>query len=51
MCSKANDFRKQFSEWWRVEFVKSNVKFLEGGLVFDQYFNLETKSEWHEIRV
>ena len=32
---KAKDHRKAFSEWWRAEWSKSNIKFPDEGLVFD----------------
>ncbi|KAL1498812.1 hypothetical protein AB1Y20_014117 [Prymnesium parvum] len=49
-ADRATDYRRQFSEWWRAEFYKTPVKFLDGGLVFDQYFNLETHkmAHWRE---
>ena len=46
-ADKANDFRKQFSEWWRAEWGKTSFKFPDEGLVFDYTVDAATTKAVH----
>jgi dynein heavy chain len=50
-ADKANDFRKLFSEWWRMEWGKMNFKFPDEGLVFDYFIDDVDKKgkHWRDV--
>ena len=42
LTNGSDEFIRQFSDWWRSNWLKSSVKYPEEGLVFDYLYEPET---------